>query len=47
MGIKKPQNFPGLPIIIFHICILAILFYKLALPKYRSSCQGLTQVQIF
>ena len=27
---------------IFQICILPILFYKLALTKYISSCQGLT-----
>ena len=27
---------------IFHICILLIPFYQLALPKYSSSCQGLT-----
>ena len=32
---------------IFHICILPILFYKLALPKYSSSCQRLTKEQIF
>ena len=32
---------------IFHICIFPIIFYNLALPKYRSSCQGLLQMQIF
>ena len=32
---------------IFHICILPIIFYKLALPKYSSICQGLLYVQIF
>ena len=26
---------------IFHICILPIILYKLALLKYNSSCQGL------
>ena len=26
---------------IFHIYILLIIFYKLALPKYSSTCQGL------
>ena len=31
----------------FHICVLLIIFYKLALPKYSSSCQGLLKVQIF
>ena len=32
---------------IFHICILPIIFYKLASPKYSSSSQGLLWVQIF
>ena len=32
---------------IFHICILLIPFYQLVLPRYISSCQGLTYVQIF
>ena len=32
---------------IFHIYILPILFYKLALRNYSISCQGLIQVQIF
>ena len=26
---------------IIHICILPIIFYKLALPKYSSNCQVL------
>ena len=32
---------------IFHIFNLPITMYKLALPKYSISCQGLLQGQIF